>query len=106
MQKQTITVIDYSEFETLVAEHLGDHDFQFVVDARCSSTEDSEHLFALASRTTDDGTRFGWEHEIEQYERYLAAHGEDPYTRPTYYLAKLIEKGLIDPEHMILVTVS
>lgn len=100
MKQETYTVIDSYELEQLVGEHLGDSDFNFVADVECGN--DSEHALDLRVRPLSNGSELGWRKEIEEWEQ---RNYQSSYVRPRYYLAKLIEKGILPAEHPFLITV-
>lgn len=102
MKTVTYTEIDSYELEGLIKEHLGiDYD-GFVADLECGN--DSKHTFDMAiykfGGENNDQFETGYRHEIKEYEEY----GENQYARPAYYIAKLVEKGVL-PEGKILVSV-
>lgn len=87
MKTVTYTEIGWHELEQLVKEHLGVEDWSFVADVECGN--DSQHTFEI-----------NWRNVIEQWKEY----GESQWTRPNYYIARLIEMCVI-PEGNVLVTV-
>lgn len=100
VKQETYTVIEWHEFEALVAEHLGDSDFNFVADMEARN--DSEHVLDLRTQRISDEIELGWRRDISDWEKNTY---QSSYGRPRYYLAKLIEKGVLPEDYPFLVTI-
>lgn len=102
MTTETYTVLEYSELDDLIREHLWPEWDTFVAYQEANNYSNYDFDLRYRESTARDGSpiEYGWKREIREYE-------ERPEwgSKTVYALAKLIEKGILPEDNQILIKV-